>query len=124
VVAASIEAVRIAAEEPNRRRTLAANAAYFREALRGLGLDTGASTTHVVPILVGDERRLHYEAALEMFARGLYIIPIDYPAVPEAQLRFRASVSAGHRRVDLDEALSIIEDCLVRPLRVRGKIPR
>jgi glycine C-acetyltransferase len=119
VAAASVEAMRIAREEPARRTTLAANAAYFRSSLKSMGIDTGSSTTHVVPIIVGAERALLYDAALEMLARGLYVIPVDYPAVPEDGVRYRASISAAHTRADLDTALEIIEDCLARPLRAR-----
>ncbi len=122
IVATNIEAIRIARTEPERRRRLADNAAYFRRAVCGLGLDIGLSTTHVVPILVGGERDLLYDAALAMLERGLYILPIDYPAGPEDRVRFRASISAGHSREDLDTALGIIEDCVVRPLRARGKL--
>lgn len=124
VVATNREAVRIARAEPERRRRLAENASYFRAALQGLGLDTLQSTTHVVPILVNGERGLLYDAALEMLERGLFVIPIDYPAVPEESVRFRASVSAAHTREDLDTALAIIEDCVARPLRARGKLLR
>jgi glycine C-acetyltransferase len=124
VVAANIAAVRISTREPERRARLAENARYFRDALHTMGLDTGASTTHVVPILVGDERGLLYDAGLEMLERGLYIFPVDYPAVPENAVRFRAGVSAAHERADLDSALSIIEDCVAAPLRQRGKLRR
>lgn len=122
IVATNLEAIRIARTEPRRRRVLAENAAYFREGVRGLGLDTGLSSTHVVPILVGSARDLLFDAALAMLDRGLYILPIDYPAVPEDAVRFRASVSAGHTRADLDHALSVIEDCVAKPLRARGMI--
>ena len=124
VVAANIEAVRIAREEPERRSRLAEHAAYFRGAIQSMGLDTGLATTHVVPIMVGAERDLLYDAALEMLERGLYILPIDYPAVPEDRVRLRASISAGHSRADLDMALSIIEDSVAQPLRARGKLGR
>lgn len=122
IVATNLEAVRIAKAEPERRRRLADNAAYFRGAVRGLGLDIGPTTTHVVPILVGGARDLLYDAALAMFERGLYVLPIDYPAVPEDGVRFRASISAGHSRADLDVALGILEDCVAKPLRARGKL--
>ena len=122
VAAASVEAMRIAREEPERRKVLAANAEHFRSNLKSLGIDTGQSTTHVVPIIIGAERALLYDAALEMLARGLYLIPIDYPAVPEDGARYRASISAAHTRADLDAALGIIEDCLAKPLRARGRL--
>jgi glycine C-acetyltransferase len=115
-VAGMIAAVKIAVEEHERRERLAANASYFRGALKGLGLDTGVSTTHVVPIILKD-RALLYEAGLRLRQLGLYLVPIDYPAVPEDAVRFRTSISAAHTRADLDTALNLIEDVLVRPFR-------
>lgn len=110
-------AMKVVRDEPERRVTLAENAAYFRAQLQGLGLNIGTGRTHVVPIIVGDDRALLFDAALSMLARGLYVVPIDYPAVPEDGLRFRTAVTATHSRADLDEALQIIEDCVARPLR-------
>lgn len=121
VVAGALAAVRVSfgPEGAAMRRKLAENASYFREGARAMGLDTGASTTHVVPLIVGSERELLYDGTLAMLERGLYIVPIDYPAVPEDSLRLRAAVSAGHSRADLDQALNILEDCVARPLRQR-----
>ncbi len=50
-------------------------------------------------------------------APPLFLAPVDYPSVPEDQVRFRASVTAAHTRADLDEALSIIEDTVIPRLR-------
>lgn len=119
-VAGMVTAVRIATTEHERRQRLADNAAYFRAAARSLGLDTGASTTHVVPIIVGD-RGFLYDAALELFDRGLYVVPIDYPAVPEDGVRFRVSISAAHTREQLDHALNLFEDVVARPLRAGAR---
>ena len=46
--------------------------------------------------------------------------PVDYPTVPLDQARFRASVTALHTREVLDEALQIIEDVFVPPMRAKG----
>jgi glycine C-acetyltransferase len=73
-----------------------------------------------VPIILGSHRDLMYESALAMFERGLYVVAIDYPAVPEDGVRLRTSISAAHTRADLDHALNIIEDVLVARLRTRG----
>jgi 7-keto-8-aminopelargonate synthetase-like enzyme len=117
-VAGMIEAVQIATREHARRERLAENASYFRNAVQQMGLNTGASTTHVIPLIIGD-RTFMYEAGVQMFEAGLYLVPIDYPAVPEDGVRFRVSVSAAHTRETLDAALNIIEDLLARPLRLR-----
>jgi glycine C-acetyltransferase len=113
-------AVAIAKQAKDRRQRLADNASYWRSSLQTMGLDIGASTTHVVPIILGAHRDLLFSSALEMFERGLYVVPIDYPAVPEDGVRLRTSISAAHTRADLDHALNIIEDVVVRGLRARG----
>lgn len=101
-------ALKVVREDPQRRAQLAENAAYFRSQLRGLGLYIGPGPTHVVPIIVGDDRELLFDAALRMMDRGLYVVPIDYPAVPEEGLRFRTAVTSAHSRAELDEALTIV----------------
>jgi glycine C-acetyltransferase len=111
-----LAATRIARTATDRRERLDANARYFREAARALGLDTGVSTTHVIPIIVRD-RLFLYEAGVRLRERGVYVVPVDYPAVPEDAVRFRIAISAAHTRADLDEALNVIEDVVARPLR-------
>ncbi len=117
VVAALLRGLEIATRDDTLRRRVRDNADYFRSRLRGLGLSVGASTTHVVPIIIGDNRGLLYELAHAMLARGLFLTPVDYPSVPQDQVRFRAAVTAAHTRADLDEALSIIEDTIVPRVR-------
>jgi glycine C-acetyltransferase len=87
--------------------------------LQEIGVDTGQCNTFVVPIIIGNHRRLLYELCLEMRKRGLFLPPVDYPVVQEHDLRFRASVTAAHTREDLDEALNIIEDTVVRAIGKR-----
>jgi 8-amino-7-oxononanoate synthase len=117
VVASVLAGLAVATRDSSLRTTLWDNAAYFRAGLHRLGINTGDSTTQVVPIIIGANRSLLYELGHAMLARGLFLAPVDYPSVPEDQVRFRASVTAAHTRADLDEALSIIEDTVVRRLR-------
>ena len=114
-----LAATRIARAGTDLRARLDENARYFRNALRGMGLDTGASTTHVIPIIFKD-RQFLYESGLRLRDRGVYVVPVDYPAVPEDAVRFRIAISAAHTRADLDEALSVIEDVVARPLRAKS----
>ncbi len=118
VVAGLLEALAVARREPALRARAQENADYFRTQLRGMGIDTGASTTQVVPVMIGSDRALLYELCLELRRHGLFLAPVDYPAAPEDGLRFRASITAAHTRADLDEALNILAD-VVAP-RVKG----
>jgi glycine C-acetyltransferase len=113
-LAGLIAALEVATRDDTLRRQLADNARYFRTELQGMGLETGASNTHVVPIHLGNNRPLLYFGGMEMRRRGLFLACVDFPAVPENRLRFRASITAAHSRADLDEALAIIRDVVAR----------
>jgi len=111
VVAGILKALEIGQREPELRTRLWENAEYFHERLRQLGIDTGKSTTYIMPIVIGDRERM-YRLCHELRRRGLWVAPVDYPAVPQNKICFRACVTAKHRRADLDEALNILEDTL------------
>jgi 8-amino-7-oxononanoate synthase len=115
VVAAILKALEIGVREPELRTKLWENADYFHTQLRGLGIDTGRSTTYIMPIVIGDRGRM-YQLGHELRQRGLWVAPVDYPAVPLNRVCFRACVTAKHTRADLDEALNILEDTLVPAL--------
>jgi glycine C-acetyltransferase len=109
VVGAILKALEIATREPERRERLWENASYFRSQLNGLGIDTGDSATYIMPLVVGDRDRM-CRLGHELRRRGLWVAPVDYPAVPEDRICFRACVTADHTRADLDEALNIVSD--------------
>src|SRR5213596_1334347 len=115
VIAAILKALELGTSQPELRTQLWENADYFHAQLRGLGLDTGASTTYVMPIVIGDRERM-YRLGHELRQRGLWVAPVDYPAVPQNRICFRACVTAKHTRADLDEALNILEDTLAPAL--------
>jgi glycine C-acetyltransferase len=112
VIAAILKALQLGTSQPELRAQLWENADYFHAQLRSLGLDTGESTTYVMPIVIGDRERM-YRVGHELRRRGLWVAPVDYPAVPQNRICFRACVTAKHTRADLDEALNILADTLV-----------
>ena len=120
IVAGLSSALEVMQTESWRRDRLWENAAYFRGQLQALGVNTGTSSSYVVPIVVGEDRPLLYELGHAMRARGLFVTPVDYPAVPLDQVRFRASVTTLHTKAELDEALQVIEDVFVPAGRQRG----
>jgi 8-amino-7-oxononanoate synthase len=111
VVAAILKALELGASQPELRKRLWENADYFHKQLDGLGIDTGNSNTYIMPIVIGDRERMH-RLCHELRHRGLWVAPVDYPAVPEDKLCFRACVTARHTHGDLDEALNILADTL------------
>ena len=86
------------------RTRLAASGERLRTALHGLGVDTGDSSTQIVPAIVGDEARaLALAAALEQ--RGLLAVAIRPPTVPAGTSRLRIALSAAHRDGDIDQLI-------------------
>lgn len=82
------------------RARLAAAGDHLRASLQALGLDTGDSSTQIVPAIVGDAARaLRMASALEQ--RGLLAVAIRPPTVPAGTSRLRVTLSAAHRDADV-----------------------
>ena len=112
VVAAMRKSLEVATRDDELRKKLWANVERFRGNLETLGLDLGESASQIIPIIVGSSAEELFELALQMQQRGLYLQPIDFPAVEAHARRFRISVSTQLTDEDIDEASSIIEDVL------------
>ena len=91
------------------RRRLLANAAFLRRRLNQMGLPTAASTTQIIPVIVGREKKaLALSAWLE--ARGFLAVAIRPPSVPAEQSRIRISLSAVHDRPDVEDLAAAVEE--------------
>jgi glycine C-acetyltransferase len=119
VVAATLKALEIGMRESELRKKLWENADYFHAQLRNIGIDTGKSTTYIMPLVIGDRERM-YRLGHELRRRGLWVAPVDYPAVPQNKICFRACVTAKHTRADLDEALNILDDTLKADSKIKA----
>ena len=109
-----MKALEVATRDSSLRDTLWANVSYMKKRLEGLGLDLGGSESHVIPIIIGPsgEKLMGYAGAMQK--RGLFLQPVDFPAVPAHARRFRISVSSQLSREEMDETLTIIEDVIVK----------
>ena len=113
IVAAILKGLELGTSRPELRTRLWENAAYFHKQLDSLCIDTGNSNTYIMPIVIGGRRERLYRLGHELRQRGLWVAPVDYPAVPLDKICFRACVTANHTRADLDEALNILSDTLL-----------
>lgn len=96
------------------RRALIELGDRLRVGLKAMGLDTGPSTTHIVPLIVGESARAaHLGRGLE--ERGVLAAVVRPPVVPQGKARLRFSLTATHSAADVDHALEAVEGCLVSP---------
>lgn len=96
----------IAMEEA--RKELSIKADYVRGFLKALGFNTGLSTTHIIPVIVGEERKA-LDLSRHLKNRGIFALPFRPPTVPPGTSRIRISLSAAHSWEDirkLEEAFS------------------
>ena len=116
VVAGLMKAFEIATRDSTLRDMLWKNVDYLKEGLLGMNLDLGGTESQVIPIIIGSsgEKLMHFAA--EMQKRGLFLQPVDFPAVPAHARRFRISVSSQLTKEEMDTTLSIIEDVIAKGL--------
>jgi 8-amino-7-oxononanoate synthase len=87
------------------RAKLAAAGERVRAGFRAAGIDTGKSTTQIIPALIGGEAAtLRLSRALE--DAGLLGIAIRPPTVPEGTSRIRFALSTAHDDADIDRLVA------------------
>jgi 8-amino-7-oxononanoate synthase len=86
----------------------------FRAGASAIGLDTGASTTQIVPVILGSP-----QAAIAMSERlkraGLWASAIRPPTVPAGTARLRLAFTAAHEDSDIDRLLDVLAKEDARP---------
>jgi 8-amino-7-oxononanoate synthase len=89
------------------RQELLGKADQFRSAMHSLGLGTGKSTTQIVPIVIGDEKKtLDLSAWLE--ENGILATAFRAPTVEPGKARIRVSFTASHTQEHVDKLIDII----------------
>ncbi len=117
IVAGLIKALEVATRDSTLRDKLWENVAYLKKNLSDLKLDLGNTESHVIPIIIGSSGQKLFQMATEIQKRGLFLQPVDFPAVPAQSRRFRISVSSQLTKAEMDEACNIIEDVVVKGLK-------
>ncbi len=94
--AAALASLKLLEAEPQRVRRLRQRSRLFLSLAKRHGLNTGMSKdSPVVPVILGNSMR-SLRLSNAMFARGVNVQPIVYPAVPESAARLRFFITSLH----------------------------
>jgi 8-amino-7-oxononanoate synthase len=112
-IGAAREALRILQREPWRRERLLERACQLRAGLDQAGFDTGASTTHIVPAIVGSEDAVMQicEAGLR---KGVYAQGIRHPSVPRGTARIRFTPMCTHTPEEIETTARVFAELAQR----------
>jgi 5-aminolevulinate synthase len=122
ICAAAVAAIRHLKSSSFERERHQDRAARVKAVLNSAGLPVMASTTHIVPVFVGDPEKCKQATDLLLFEHGIYIQPINYPTVAKGTERLRITPSPHHDDALIDalaEALIDVWGRLRLPLKDR-----
>ena len=108
LAAASLVAIRIMLDEPERVTGLRQRAGYFLEQAAKKGIDTGLSEGYaVIPAIIGSSLKAT-KLSQYLFEQGINVQPIIHPAVEERAARLRFFISNTHSEAQIDTVLSVL----------------
>ncbi|MWJ27285.1 8-amino-7-oxononanoate synthase [Halomonas sp. ZH2S] len=113
IAAATLEALTILEQEPERRTRLHANIAYFRQAAAQADLPLAASSTPIQPLMLHDTERAMCWAE-QLNSHHIAVGSIREPTVPKGQARLRITLKATHQRHEIDRLVSALIECQAR----------
>ena len=100
-------------EADQMRAELHRRVAWLRGELQQAGLDTGHSTTQIIPVLAG-ETATALEWSRKLQDDGILAVAIRPPTVPKGTARLRISLNAAHTDADVERLRAAV-------LRVAGR---
>jgi glycine C-acetyltransferase len=104
VAAATIAAIDVMENNPERVDRVWENREYFLDRMKALGFDTGHSETPIVPIMCGDSKTAKGLADF-VWQEGVYVLAIVYPMVARGKARIRVQLCTEHTEDQLDRAI-------------------
>ena len=96
LVAGVLASVRHLKQSSVEREGQQAAASFLKQSFAQAGLPVMASTTHIVPLLVGDPIKAKKISDILLAEYGVYVQPINYPTVPRGTERLRFTPGPQH----------------------------
>ena len=111
---AALGALRLLQREPQRVERLHANARLFLQLAKDAGLDTGPSGgSAIIPIILGNSMNA-LRLSRSLFARGINVQPILYPAVEESAARLRFFITSRHTADQIRRTVAALQEELAK----------
>jgi len=111
---AALGALRVLQRQPERVAKLHANARLFLQLAREAGLDTGPSGgSAIVPVILGNSMN-SLKLSRALFARGISVQPILYPAVEERATRLRFFITSCHTPEQIRRTIAALQEELAK----------
>jgi len=108
--AAALAALECMLAEPERVAALQQRGRQFRDEAGAAGVDIGSSAgLAIVPAITGSSARA-VRLSRALFERGINVMPILYPAVPERAARLRFFISSGHSEAQIQETVRALKE--------------
>jgi len=120
-VGAAEAALELLEAHPEKVERVGVNAATLRRALVAEGLPVAGSGTQIVPLAIGDAN-LTMALCERLLEGGVFAQGIRPPTVPPGTSRLRFSVTAAHRRAELEAAAGLVGRA-ARDLGIASPIP-
>ncbi|WP_135078224.1 8-amino-7-oxononanoate synthase [Terasakiella sp. SH-1] len=108
VLGAMDAALELVAQLDEERAQLHANAQRVRDHFTSCGFDVAESSTQIIPLVIGDEKKT-LEMAKALEAENVLGIAIRPPTVPRGTSRIRFALSAAHSQGDIDHLCDVVE---------------
>jgi 5-aminolevulinate synthase len=103
LVAGALASVRHLKQSSQEREGQQANAGLLKKIFREAGLPVMDSSTHIVPLMVGDPLKAKRISDILLAEYGIYVQPINYPTVPRGTERLRFTPGPSHDEAMMQE---------------------
>ena len=110
IAAAALASVRVVSSQPELRVRHQERAATLKRRLAAANLPVMPSTTHIVPVAVGDAALCKQASDLLLDRHAIYVQPINYPTVPRGTERLRLTPTPLHGDDDMTRLVAALQD--------------
>jgi len=107
--AASIAALQVIRDEPERVRSLQDKFAYFLGKLKAAGFDLLSSQAAIAPVVCGSDEQAT-RLMMHCVEHGIFVQAILPPVVPVGLARLRATVTANHTIEEIDVGVEVLTE--------------